>query len=151
MALKLLKFGTIFEANFVIRGGLIGGIVDRGIAGLTGTTLTFTTPAGAHTFVESVTAGVTRGTLPFSEIKSQLEGAIANLVVEIVNGKIGFRHAILGTNVVLAAAATAAKALLGFKFDAGASSQFLNGPGGPTPMIVDMNSSDQVIYIVIEE
>lgn len=151
MALRFLKFNTLFEANFVIRGGLIGGIVDRGVAGLIGTTLTFTTPAGAHTFVASITPGVTAGTLPFKEIKSQLEAAIANLVVEIVDSKIGFRHTVLGTNVALAAAASAAKSLLGFKADAAATGKYLNGPTGPIPRAVEMSTSDQAITILIEE
>jgi len=150
MPLRILKFGTLAEANIALRGGLVGGRVQPPIAGLVGETISFAEPAAAHTFTE--VSGGPAGVLSIEDIRSQLEAAITDLRVEFVDGRIVLRRATAGENVVLAAANEVARSRLGFAKSSELRSQVLSPQGGPLPRVVDIDPVESgAIYVLIEE
>ncbi len=148
MALKILKFRNIEEANHVLSGGVMGGeIAAAGVADLVGKTITFTAPAGTKTFTQP--AGNYQGLLLFKDIKSQLEGAVANLVVVLINGKIGFRHA-SGTAVTMAAVTETGRAPLGLPNNKAVTGVVYAGPGGAPPKVDQFYAQGDTIYCLVE-
>lgn len=150
MALKILKFRTIEEAEHMLGGGLIGVKNPSHFSGLVGQTITFTAPAGSKTFTE--VAGQPPDMLTFPQVKAQLE-TIANLKVLLVNGHVAFKHA-GGLAVTLAAVDQPARAILGLNNPSGGaaiSGQFVNPPGGSAPYVVSMCPDNHTIYVMIEE
>jgi hypothetical protein len=162
MALKILKFRTMEEANYVLRGGLLGGVIPRvstgdgvmlGYSGLIGAIITFTSPNDNHTFTQ--VAGEFPGTISFASVKSQLEAGVTGLAVDIVKGQIGFRHTSLGTNVSLGAVDQPARAILGLAnvvtTGYAHTSQFINADGATDPFHVATSASQHGIFVVINE
>lgn len=145
---KILKFATVIEANFKIAGGIVGGTpTNVPFENLVGTTLTFSNPAGSWTF----TVGTGQpGQLRFSEVKTQLEANIANLVVETVDNKVGFRHATDGQSAAMAAVDEVARSILGFSNPVGGEAitgLFLNPPDGPAPRYHEFVSEYGAVYV----
>jgi hypothetical protein len=147
MAIKINHYSSLQEANHMMAGGIIGSKFD-GPLSLVGLALTFTTPAGTKTFTQP--SGITAGLMRFKDFKTQLEAAIANLVVSQVDGNVAFSHATPGTAVVMANADEPAKAQLGFKNTTSISGQFLNGPSGSAPKAVDMTVENGKAYVMVE-
>jgi hypothetical protein len=154
MALQILRFRTMEEANYVLRGGIIGGQLPQfrraiGYLNLVGNTITFTTPAGSHEFTQVATEVV--GTISFAAVKTQLEANITNLLVDAVDGKIGFRHATLGTNVNIASADEPTRIELGFANEDAHVGQFINADGVTAPFLVSFSADQEGISVTINE
>lgn len=145
---KILKFTTVEECNHMITGGLIGGKFVKGVGGLVGKALTFTTPAGTCTFTQPTDAPP--GFMLFGDVKTQLEAAIVNLKVSLVDDKIAFKHATPGTAVVIGNADEPAKAVLGFKNATTLSGTAYAGASGTAPKIVDFTVESSCVYLIAE-
>lgn len=149
MALRIERLSGTDEFNILVNGGLVGQELPSGgrVPGLVGLAITFTTPAGSHTFV----AGTQVGHLSLQEIKTQLEAAVTNLQVRILGKKIAFMHATAGQAVVLAATSQDAKVILGFAKAQATTGRVLNPPGGSAPRIISSHPQpDGHIDIFIE-
>ena len=125
------KFRDITEVQNYLNGGLLGTDISKGVTGLVGTTLTFTSPAGAVTFVEGANSG---HTLLFLDIKTQLETAIAAIRVYQIGGQIAFLHSASPVTlpVVLAAGVSPAKYLLGFDDTASTAGRIIKDSASAT-------------------
>ena len=149
--IEILKFATVEEANFVIRGGLVGGAsANETFEGLVGLTITFSSPSFSHTFTQPT--GTNPGQLRFSDVKSQLETASSSaLVVGIFNKKIAF--SMTGAAVALPQADEVARLVLGIANTHGAgdaiSGMFLNPPDGAEPRYLEFVSEYGAIYVSI--
>lgn len=143
------KYGTVIEANFKIRGGLVGGVkTSAPFDGLIGQTITFSNPAGACTFVAGT--GVS-GQLRFAEVKLQLEAAIANLLVETTdNALISFLHKTDGQFVSLAALPENARRVLGLPYNEAIAGLYLNPPDGLKPRYLEFVSEYGAVYVSAE-
>jgi hypothetical protein len=147
---KILKFNSLDEYNHVIAGGIIGGKFDKQIGGLVGQTLTFTTPSGSKTFTAASAGTADSGFLRFGDVKTQLEAAINNLKVSLIDGNIAFKHATAGTAVVMANNTEPAKALLGFKDATTISGTAYAGASGTAPKVIDFTVEFGKIYVITE-
>lgn len=147
--ITIQKYATVIEANFKIRGGLVGGVkTSAPFNGLIGQTITFANPVGACTFVAGT--GVS-GQLRFAEVKAQLEAAIANLVVETTdNAMISFLHATDGQSVSLAALVEPARLSLGLPNNEAIAGLYLNPPDGAKPRYLEFVSEYGAIYVSAE-
>jgi len=114
--LKIRKFSTIEEAQFFLNGGIIGGAAKTagGVYGLVGLTLTFTYPNAAVTFVAG--ADLTNLTLTWTELKTQIETAVAGVKVQAFgpDGGVGFIETTPTNGVALSSNDEPAKRILGF-------------------------------------
>lgn len=149
MPLKMLKFRSIEEATVILNGGLIGGNANGYFTGLIGLTINFTLPLGSHTFTQPTTSPP--GSMKLSEVKAQLEAAIANLKVRKVGDNIAFTHATPGSAVSIPSTDQAAKSILGFDRNTAIVGRVINGAGGSVPKFADMTVEGGVIYVMIEE
>lgn len=148
-ALKLLKFRNIEEANAVLNGAVMGGECPAaGIPELVGKIITFSAPAGTKTFTQP--SGNYQGLLTFKDIKTQLEGAITNLQVRLINGKLVFKHATAGTAVTLAAVNETGRAPLGLPNNEAVNGQVFAGPGGASPKVDQFYVQGDTIYVLTE-
>lgn len=149
MPLKIKKFRNLDEANHLLNGGIIGGeLKNGGVDDLVGKAITFTSPAGTKTFTSSTTQYT--GRLSFADIKTQLEAAIANLRVVMIDRRIAFRHA-SGTAVTLGAVNEGARALLGLPNNVAISGTTYNGPGGTNPKVSLMQPQGDTVFVLTEE
>lgn len=153
-AIKIREFRSIVAANFFLSGGVVGGVpvpshTKYRFQDLVGKTLTFTSPAGSKTFTQP--AGLFPGELTFQDVKSQLEGAIANLRVLLVEGQLAFQHATAGTVVSLASANEPARPILGFPNNVGISGVALADPGGSAPKFISLTVKDGAFFITSQE
>ena len=110
---KIFKFRDIAEVQNFLNGGLLGTDVSKGVAGLIGKTLSFTSPAaGVVTFVAGTAPD---DKLMFADIKTQIEAVVAGVKVYQIGGQIAFVDA---ANPIAApvslAAGDDAKKLFGF-------------------------------------
>ena len=148
MALKILKFRNIEEANHMLGGGILGGEVSAaGVADLVGKTITFTAPAGTKTFTQP--SGTYQGLLTFKDIKAQLEAAITNLVVLQINNKIAFKHA-SGTAVTMGATTETGRAPLGLPNGKAVTGVVYAGPGGASPKVDQIYVQNDTVYCLTE-
>ena len=147
--ITIQKYGTVIEANFKVRGGIVGGVkTSSPFTGLIGETVTFSNPAGACTFVAG--AGVS-GQLRFAEVKAQLEAAIANLQVDTTdNAMISFLHKTDGQEVSLAAAPEVARGILGLPYNEAISGLYLNPPDGVKPRYLEFVTEYGAVYVSAE-
>jgi hypothetical protein len=157
MALKLLKFSKIAEANFKMNGGIAGGVAKNIPYGtLVGKTITFATPAGSHAFTASTINPdrARQAILNFQDVKKQLEDNITNLEVLVVDGHVAFRDS-TGGAVTLAKLDQPARSILGLPNEAGAGTviagQVINPPSGAVPKFVGMSSGEDAVFVMIEE
>ena len=150
MALKVYKFRDIMEMENFLRGGIMGGVnIAGGVVGLVGKLLTFTAPAGSHTFV---TANRYNDMLLLKDIKTQLEAAIANLKVYSIGGQIAFQHTTAASAVVLSANNEPAKSLLGFDQDTAVTGKLYGVvPGTPPAYINAYMGHDNAHVLVTNE
>jgi len=148
-ALKLLKFRNIEEANHVLGGGIMGGECPAsGITELVGKTITFATPAGSKTFTQPT--GTYQGLLTFKDIKTQLEAAVTNLKVFMINGKLAFKHATAGTAVTLSAVNESGRAPLGIPNNEAVSGVAYAGPSGASPKVDQFYVQGDTVYCLTE-
>lgn len=147
-ALKFKKFRNIETANLLLNGALEGGSVGGGVDNLVGKAITFTSPAGTKTFTQG---GQYQGRLSFAEIKSQLEAAMATLVVLQLDGKIIFKHATPGTVVSLGAVNEGARALLGLPNNEAISGKVYAPSSGAAPRVMQFQSQGDIIHVLVEE
>lgn len=150
--IKIYKLNEIGEVQTFLNGGIIGSDVSRGVVGLVGQAITFTSPSFSHTFV---TAGRNNDMLLLADIKSQLETASASaLLVFSHAGRIAFIEATPTSGVALAATNQEAKALLGFDRNSASVGKVYGSPyeGDPTPpyflQSYSVNETTHVVYTV---
>lgn len=146
-ALKFRKYRNIETANLLLNGALEGGAVGPGVDNIVGKTITFTAPAGTKTFTQGTQY---QGRLTFAEIKSQLEGAIANLRVLQLDGKIVFRHA-SGTAVTLAAVNESGRVPLGLPNNEALAGVVYAPSSGVAPRVMQFQPQGDTIYVLTEE
>ena len=110
---KVWKFRELDEIAVFLNGGVHGTDVSyfgnsmggsgggsKGVPNLVGTTLTLKNPPGSVTFV----TGANPQGLLYADIKSQIEGAIAGVLVKQFEGRIYLIESTPSTGVVVAAA-----------------------------------------------
>lgn len=126
------KFRDLAEVQNYLNGGLLGTDVSKGVVGLVGETLTFTSPPGSCTFVETATPD---RRLMFSEIKQQIETAVAGVKVYQIGGQIALVHSVTPVTlpIALAAAPSHAKRLLGFAYDSATAGRVINEASSVAP------------------
>ena len=119
------KFRDLAEVQNYLNGGLLGTDVSKGVVGLVGETLTFTSPVGSCTFVEGASPD---RRLMFADIKQQIEAAVAGIKVYQIGGQIAFIHSATPVTlpIELAAGASHAKRLLGFAYDTATVGRIIN-------------------------
>lgn len=136
------KYRGIYEANFRVKGGIVTGApTSSPFEGLVGKVITFSAPAGTCTFTQPV--GGPLGQLTFAEVKAQLEAAIAGLIVETVNGHLGFRHATAA--VALAAVDETGRAPLGFENNAAVSGVLLLSNASPKFLTFEFDNETVIV------
>lgn len=142
------KFEKLEEANFWCAGGIVGG-ADPGtqIRGLVGQTVTFSSPAGSCTFTEAASGNASPGLLRFADIKSQLEAAVASLVVVAIGKKIGFKHVTPGTACAIAAVSQGARAALGLPNNEALTGVVIAKTGGTDPSFQGLVTELGAVYI----
>jgi hypothetical protein len=148
--MKIEKYGTLEEANLKMQGGLTGGVrTSEPFAGLVGNTVTFATPAGSCTFTQP--AGQPMGLMHYVDVKSQLEAAISNLLVNSTDNKLCFEHKTDGQAVSLAALDEPARAKLGLGNGEAIAGRCLNGPSSTDlPRFVEFVTEQLFVYVAIE-
>lgn len=147
--IQINKYSTVVEANFKIRGGVVGGVAtNQPFENLVGLTITFTDPVGSCTFTQPT--GTERGQLRFSDVKAQIEAALADVVVTTIDNKLGLVRKTHGQNIALDAADEPARQILGFANDEDIAGQFLNGPSGTNPKYLEFVSEYGAVYVSIE-
>lgn len=147
--MKIEKYGTLEEANLKIQGGITGGVpTSTPFAGLVGEEITFSSPAGTHTFTQPTEQPV--GLMSFKDVKTQLEAAITNLKVLTIDNKLCFKHATAGSAVSLAALDEPARRILGLGNNEAITGRVLNGPSGSTPRFVEFVTENLAVYVAIE-
>ena len=111
------KFRDVAEVQLYLNGGLLGIDVSKGVAGLIGKTLSFTSPAVSACLFVAGTAP--DGKLMFGDIKTQIEAAVPTVKVYQIGGQIALIHSAtpITLPVALAAAVSDAKKLLGFAYN----------------------------------
>jgi hypothetical protein len=142
---KFVRFHDIAHANLILGGGIVGGRFVKPLP-LVGTTLSFTTPSGTVTFTQDT--GAPAGFVRFESFKTQVE-AIANLKALLVNDSVAFKHATLGTAVVLSSATESARPVLGFQ-NGTVSGTAYNGPSGVVPKVVDFTVESNRVFVLLE-
>jgi len=140
-----LKFNTIVEANNWCRGGISTGANPAGTFALVGKTVTFSAPAGSCTFTQP--ANTTQGLLSFSDVKTQLEAAIAGLKVECSKSGLMFYQSSGSAAVALAAVNEAGRVPLGLPNNETMSGTLVAAPGGTAPALVSVLPSEGAVYI----
>jgi hypothetical protein len=123
---RLRKFRTIDEVQTFLNGGVWSGSKIQqvqgppsnqgpGITGLVGLTLIFVGPGptGTVTFVASSGSNADPNTLLFSDIKAQIQAAIATLSVTTFDGYLTIQEVTPANGVTVSSAGTA-NTLLGF-------------------------------------
>jgi hypothetical protein len=135
VAFQIHKFTSLAALELFLNGAIIGADVTRGIMGLVGEKLTFTQPAGTVTFVRG--AGPEPDVLLLKDLKAQIEGALPALLVTSLDGRLALVEKTPASGVALAAAAQAAKALLGFDAAGPAQGKVHRplGVAGPPPFV----------------
>lgn len=149
MALRMNKFRDIVEAEIFLRGGLIGTDVSKGVVGLVGKTISFTSPVGDVTFV---TANRENDMLLLTDIKSQIEAVLTSgMRVLSVGGRIAFVHPSGTTAIALAATDQQAKSLLGFDQNSATSGKVYGVVPGTPPAYLSAYSADGAHVVVTNE
>lgn len=145
----IYKYATVSEANFKMRGGVVGGLpVNTPFEGLVGLTLTFSSPAGSCTFTQPT--GRHLGQMLFADVKAQLEAAIADLeVLTGVGNMLAFQNK-TDAPVSLAALDEPARLILGLPFNEAVTGQYLNPPDGAAPRYLEFVSEYGAIYVSAE-
>jgi len=146
-ALKFRKFRNIETANLLLNGALEGGNIGPAVDDIVGTTITFTSPAGTKTFTQGAQF---QGRLTFAEIKTQLEAAIATLVVLQLDGKIIFKQT-SGAAVTLAAVNETGRAKLGLPNNEALSGKVYAPSSGAAPRVMQFESQGDTLYVLTEE
>lgn len=136
---KLYKFREIEECNMFLAGAIFGGDMSRqaegigvlGFRGIVGKVLQFTSPVGTCTFVAGASPD---GFLTFKEVKTQLEAAVAGLLVLQFGGKICFIQSTPTTGTVLkGGVANNCNAAFGFSAPNNSTGIVYGSPYGDTP------------------
>lgn len=113
---RIFKFSDITDAQYFLNGGLVGADIKRGVRGLVGLTLTFTSPAFAVTFTAVSPTPTDRDPylLLLADIKAQVEAANVLISVQQYDGRIVFVEKLPDVGVALSGNNEPAKSLLGF-------------------------------------
>lgn len=148
MALKTYKFNSLDEMNRFLVGTLVGRPLGGSVVyGLVGTKVKFAQPSAAqHTFVAGAR---TDGGLTLAEVKSQLEGAVGDLVVTQVNGGIAFTSSSDAGVELVEPDAPKGHALLGFS-DEGAAKTLVYG-ATTAPRVVQVFGVGTQLGVLVEE
>lgn len=159
MALRIRKFRSIDEFEWFLRGGVIGAVLPLntssgpGLFGLVGQTVTFTSPAGAVTFVAGADPS---GFLTILEIKTQIETAIAGIQVSFTNNRMTVVEILPANGIDIgSAAAEPARGILGFAPAAGAHvscsviNPFTGHAASTVPYLVQVVSSSNDSYTAL--
>ena len=114
MAIRTTRFGNLYEANYLLNGGVIGGLsLAKGIWGLDGKTLVFTSPIAG-----TVTFSAPGGLLMAPDIMNQIEAQTVGLKARLVDNRLALIEENPSKGVAIDSSSTALT-LLGFS---GASS-----------------------------
>lgn len=153
MTTRIYKFRDIAEAQYFLNGAIFGGSVIPkpgagfgqggnpnnlflGVSGLVGLTLIFSSPA-AHTvtFTDSVQVGnPDPSTLMPSDVKTQIETAVAAVNVSFWGGIIVIQEKTPTSGVAITGAGTA-NATLGFDPTIGNTGKVYAPPGSANPAV----------------
>jgi len=149
---KIHKFRDITEVQNFLNGGLLGTNVSKGVVGLVGLQLTFTSPVGVVTFAPG--AGPDPSVLSFKDIKTQVEAAVAGVRVYQIGGQIAFidKADPIATPIALAAGDDAKK-LFGFPTDGPVAGRIINDANSVVPPRFEWwnNTNDGVHAIMVWE
>jgi hypothetical protein len=129
---RIFKFDDLTDLQNFLNGGITGCDVSKGVGGLVGQTLTFTSPADSVTFVGPTLPGGSERdptVLLFGDIKEQIEAAVPSLVVASNKGRIVLLEATPANGVALSDNDEAAKALLGFGAEKAVGTFYQPGTG----------------------
>lgn len=149
---RIYKFSDINEAQAFLNGGIFGRDVSKGVVGLVGLTLTFTSPSFAVTFTAATPTPTDRDpyTLLLKDIKAQVEAANNSILVTSIGGKLVFIEKTPTSGTALSNNNEPAKALLGFDQAAATVGKFYKPPetsGDPNYVwAYSVNESTHVIY-----
>lgn len=149
MALSLKKMGGLEDVNVFMRGGHVGGKdLRRGVFGLHGKTLIFTTPAGTVTFATPNAS--LQEALTATQIVAQINAVHAGMAKTDQKGRL-----VLEKDPPVGIAATAlstALPLLGFG-DSALAGTVYNPPGTPPSVesITPAHTTDGVFYLLLDE
>lgn len=147
--IQINKYATVTEANFKIRGGVMGGVLtNMPFENLVGLTLTLSSPAHSCTFTQPVGTGYLQ--MRFSDVKAQIEAAMADVEVCTIENKFALVRKTHGQNIAMAALDEPARKILGFANSEAIAGQFLNGPSGSNPKYLEFVSEFGAIYVSIE-
>lgn len=131
--IRVNKFGSIFEAQLFLRGGLIGAKINGGTYNLVGKTIQFERPVMATvTFVAGT--GPDPYLLTFQDIKAQVEAAIAGILVVSLDGKICFVESTPSGGVKVTGVGTGVT-LLGFSASGATEGFVYNSPFDNPPVV----------------
>lgn len=143
MALRIRKIAELEEVNSFIRGGIIGGRdIRRGVYGLDGLTLIFTSPAATVTF--ATTPASPQIALSATEILTQINavGALTGWARCDSAGKLVIEDPLGATAAVLADTGTA-NTLFGFNDDDPTTGVVYGAPGAGAPEVVSLSMDAQ--------
>jgi hypothetical protein len=140
-----LKFSSIPESNNWFRGGITSGADPAGSFALVGKTITFSAPAGSCTFTQP--ANTPQGLLNFSDVKTQLEAAIAGLKVDCGAKKLFFYQSSGTAVVALAAVNETGRVPLGLPNNEAMTGTLAAAPGGAAPALVSVTPAEGAIYV----
>lgn len=140
-----LKFSSILESNNWFRGGIAGGADPAGTFHLVGQTVTFSAPAGSCTFTQPTST--VQGLLSFTDVKSQLEAAIAGLKVDCAGRKLFFYQSSGAAAVALAAVNEGGRVPLGLPNNEAVIGTLAAAPGGSAPALVSVTPAEGAIYV----
>jgi len=129
---RVRKFPTINQLQNFLNGAIVGGNIERGLQGLVGKTLIFTSPSAATVTFTGGTDPTGPGLLRLKDIKSQIEAALATVVVFQDTGAILIREVTPASGVAISAAGTA-NTLLGFDSGNPTAGKLYSPPGVVAP------------------
>lgn len=146
-----VKFSTFVEANYWCKGAIFGNIepAKGAIQGLVGQTITFTSPVGSCTFTQP--AGQPAGMMLFSDVKAQLEAAIAAIKVEILGNKLVFYKGDGSAVCSMGAVNEGGRLPLGLANNEAFTGVLISGPGGTKPTFVSYVTDSQAVYITYDK
>lgn len=151
---RTYKFLNLDELLTFLNGGLRGTDINRGVYGLNGLSLTFTSPvAVTMTFGPSTQSDPNQYQL--KDLKAQLEGAISGLRVSSANGVLILGEVTPTSGVALSSSPEDAKRILGFDKGRASIGKVFAPPGTSPPVApcwtwIDTTSDNQYFVMTWE-
>ena len=112
---KVYKFRSINDLNQFMNGGITGGDVSKGVSGLVGNKLKFTSPSAQEVTFVATSDPNNPYLLHLADIKAQIEAVIPAVRVFSMDGRIAFIEVAPTSGVALGAASSLdCRTVLGF-------------------------------------